>query len=105
MAKVAKVFLSKFPYSKRDCYQVVIVTGWGMDPRNVSRMKNRYLKVKIDGLPTPKDSLLKGPYGCFNPKIKVFTPQNHPFVHRGWNHYKQTIHFGGFPRIFGLTPI
>ena len=22
-------------------------------------------------------------------------PPNHPFVHRVWNHYKQTIHFWG----------
>ena len=34
-------------------------------------------------------------------KNKGFNPPNHPFVHRVWFSIIFTIHFGGFPPIFG----
>ena len=42
-------------------------------------------------------------YMGVEPKIRVFTP-NHPFVHRVGT-IIFTIHFGGFPTIFGNTHI
>ena len=76
--------------------------------REICQLKKIYGR-KLTKKSSPSLGVVRGFKICkmgVEPKIGGgFNPPNHPFVHRVWFSIIFTIHFGGFPPIFGNTQI